>query len=289
MHDLEVSQILRTARDRLAAIGISSSRLDAEVLLAHVLGVNRTQLLTAHEDALLGAQVAQFEALVSRRLRYEPIAYLVGEKEFYSRDFYVTSDVLIPRPETEGIVDRVLQSIPIAQRAEWSGRILDLGTGSGCLAITLASLLPKSAMVAVDLSEPAIAVAKKNAHRHGVSNRIAFVEGDMTDLLFLKRLGSFDVVVSNPPYISDEDYETLLPDVRLHEPKLALVADEAGLYCYRHIAEGLKEVLSPNGTAILEIGDTQGVAGERLFAAYDMHAHVDRDYAGQDRYVVVKA
>ncbi|MBF0171634.1 MAG: peptide chain release factor N(5)-glutamine methyltransferase [Nitrospinae bacterium] len=231
--------------------GLSATpRLDAELLLAHVAGTDRTGVVTRGAAPLPSDVADRFRALLERRRALEPVAYLVGEQEFYGRPFTVTGAVLIPRPETEGLVEAAL-----ARGGAKPRRVADIGTGSGCIAVTLACERPAWEIVAVDLSPAALAVAQANARRHGVDRRIAFVQGDLVAPLD----GTFDLIVSNPPYVAD-DAPTVAEGVRRHEPALALFAGADGLDLIRRLVTDAPPRLAPGGWLLMEIGDAQGEA-----------------------------
>lgn len=251
-------EALEVAARRLAPS--PHARRDAELLLMRVLGHDRAWLLT-HPDASLNLeQSQQFESWIERRARHEPVQYILGEQEFYGLSFRVTPDVLIPRPETERLVEAVLQRVPAERRL----RICDVGTGSGAIAVVLAHALPQAELTALDHSCAALAVAEENAERHGVTGRIRFVE---SDLLAAVRGERFDVAVSNPPYVADS--ETLEPQVRDYEPHGALFAGATGLEVYRRLIPEAREALDTGGWLIMEIGHGQreGLAG--LLADWD--------------------
>jgi release factor glutamine methyltransferase len=239
----------------LAGVGIETARLDAEVLLAHACGVSRASLMAGLSvDA---DTAAKFRRMVTRRASREPVAYLIGGKEFFSLDFEVTPAVLIPRPETETLVEAALKFL--APRRE--PRILDIGTGSGAIAIAVAANVPNARIVATDISKEALEVAHRNALRHRCEDRIEFLAAD----LFPDDDSRFDLIVSNPPYVAEADLETLQPEIRLHEPRAALVFGADGLKMYRRIATASRVRLNPDGAVIVEIGAGQATEVEALF------------------------
>ena len=238
------------ARARLAAAS-SHPRRDSEVLLAHVLACDQVQLLTHPERILSALEFDQFEGLLQRRLSYEPMQYILGEQEFFGLRFEVTPDVLIPRPETEHLVEAVLR---VQQKAD----ILDVGTGSGAIAVALAHALPGARLTAVDTSPAALEVARRNAQRHGVADRVAFRHSD----LLASVEGQFDVVVSNPPYVAEA--EVLEPQVARYEPRAALYAGPTGLEIYQRLIPQAREHLRPRGWLLLEMGFGQSAALRRL-------------------------
>lgn len=226
----------------------STARRDAELLLMRAAGRDRAWLLTHPETELTAGQITEFEGWVARRARHEPIQYILGEAEFYGLTFQVTPDVLIPRPETEHLVEAVLERVA----RDASLRICDVGTGSGCIAITLAHELPATQVTALDTSVTALEVAKGNAVRHGVDGRTRFFE---SDLLNAARSEKFDAIVSNPPYVRDE--EILEAQIRDYEPHDALFAGPTGLEVYRRLIPQAREGLDPGGWLLMEIGHGQ--------------------------------
>jgi release factor glutamine methyltransferase len=267
---LTVREALGRAAQRLRESAILSARLEAEMLLAHVLGTRRLDLHAAGDRELGAAEVAAFEALLERRGRGEPVAYLTGRKEFYSLELLVTPDVLVPRPETEMLVDRVIAVRP--------RRLLDLGTGSGCVAVACAVHLPGCEVTATDVSGNALAVARRNAERHGV--RIRFLEGDLYAALPLGE--RFDVIASNPPYVRAGEAAR----VATHEPLLALDGGPEGLTLLARVIEGAPGALAPGGTLLCEIGEDQEADALRLAGGRFASAEVLRDLAGNPRMLV---
>ncbi len=230
---------------------------DAALLLRHALGISHAVQLADPERELTPAQQAAFDALIQRRLANEPIQYITGEQEFYGLALRVTPAVLIPRPETEQLVEAVINEMMQAELdSSQPLRILDVGTGSGAIAIALAFHLPHAHVTAVDLSSAALEVAASNAARHGLASRIRFVASDLLDALPPDEL-PFDVIVSNPPYISTADRASLHPQVRDHEPSAALFAGPDGLDIYRRLIPQARAALRPNGLLALEIGHGQ--------------------------------
>lgn len=232
---------------------------DAETLLLHLIERNRAYLL-AHPEAELAVEDANcYSALIQRRYAGEPIQYIAGECEFYGLPFRVTRDVLIPRPETEHLVEKVAQLAATFDKP----RVVDIGTGSGAIAVALAHLLPSAQITAIDLSPVALDVARANAEQNSVSRRIRFMHGD----LFAPVPGeSFDIAVSNPPYVPESDRNTLAVEVREHEPELALFAGADGLEVYRRLIPAARAAVVPGGFLALEIGSGQAAAIAALLA-----------------------
>jgi release factor glutamine methyltransferase len=250
----KAGEALQAARARLAAIS-KNPRRDADLLLAHVLGCDQTALLTHPERLLSAAKLEQFDRLVERRLASEPMQYLTGEQEFFGLRFEVSPAVLIPRPETEHLVEAVLERF----KREEAVRIVDVGTGSGAIAVALAHALPHSRVTAVDLFPAAIEVARRNAERHGVTDRLTLLT---SDLLAAVDSAGFDAVVANPPYIAEG--EVLEPQVANYEPHSALYAGATGLEVYARLIPQAAGVLKPGGWLLLEIGYGQSSAVRNL-------------------------
>jgi release factor glutamine methyltransferase len=233
------------------------ARRDAETLLLSTIRLDRAALLARWKEQLDGEEARGYLALIERRLSGEPIQYILGETEFYGLRFRVTRDVLIPRPETEHLVEKA-----IALAARYAApRIVDVGTGSGAIAVTLAHELPRATVTAIDLSAPALAIAQENARRNEVDVR--FLRGD---LLAPVAEAGFDIVVSNPPYVASGDRTTLAVEVREYEPALALFAGDDGLDVYRRLIPAAFRALTPGGVLGLEIGYGQAAAIEALLA-----------------------
>ena len=246
-----VRRVLQWTTEYLAEHGSESPRLEAEILLAHARRCPRIALYTHFDEVLSDDARAAMRELVQRRANLEPVAYLVGHREFFSLDFEITPDVFIPRPETEALVVETLAAI----QDKPSPRVLELCTGSGCLPIAVAVNAPRVAVTAVERSEPALMVARRNASRHDIADRVTFLEGDLFDPV--DPAATFDVVVSNPPYVSEEDSDRLQPDVRMHEPHEALFAGRDGLDVIRRIIAAAPQYLVDGGTLLLEYSPEQ--------------------------------
>lgn len=258
-------------------------------MLAHILQLSRIQLYTQFDRPLTEIELAEFKALLKQRCDRKPLAYLLGKKEFYSMDFYVDESVLIPRTETEMLVDETLRDLSplpgsvLQSEKEKTIHILEIGTGSGCIAITLAKHLPKSKIVTVDISPQALEVAKKNAEKHQVSDQIIFKEADFLDANFSSGTASFDYIVSNPPYIPKDDISKLEPELH-QEPLSALDGGRDGLDFYRKLLPWSQKHLAENGTLLLEIGFNQGKDLEELALKNNFSSFkILKDLAGQDR------
>ena len=236
-------------------------------------------LYTGFDRPLADAELDAYRVLVKRRAAREPVAYLLGEREFRSRSFRVTPAVLIPRPETEDVVDAALETI--ADRTE--PLVADLGTGSGCIAVSIAVERPDARVHALDVSAPALAVARENASRHGVTERVTFVEGDFAHPLGSP--GSFDLVVSNPPYVAQDEMADLAPEVRDHEPARALTPGPDAFSAYRAVIAAASRLLRPGGALVLELPNDRTA---ELRALAPEGAEVRTDLAGHDRILIVR-
>lgn len=249
-----------TAKD-FADRGIETSRLDAELIVGHALGLGRVQLYMDLDRPLTDAERGAIRDLVKRRRQHEPVAYIVGAKEFWGRRFAVSPAVLVPRPDTEALVERALELVP----DDGGGRVLDVCTGSGIIGLTLAAERAGLEVHLTDLSADALSVARANAEALGVADRVRCFQGD----LFGPVAGEapYRLVTANPPYIPDADVEGLAPDVKDHEPRLALAGGADGFAVHRRIAEEAPRVLAPGGTLLIEVGAGQAPALEALLGA----------------------
>ncbi len=271
---------------QLAQTAVDSPRLSAEVLLAHVLGVDRLRLLVDRNMLLTPEQYAQAHALVLRRAQGEPVAYLTGNREFYGRAFAVTPDTLIPRPETELLIDTACKEHS-AQPSSLPLYFADLGTGSGCIAVTMAAEHAHAHGVAVDINAKALSVARTNAHTHGVAQRLTFLQADFSTHIFAP--ASFHMILANPPYVSALEYDTLDHEVRNYEPKIALVpraAHASGLEDACQILDLASTWLKPGGLLLMEIGCHQGKALLDAVKSRSSHwdtARIIPDLARRDR------
>ena len=266
--------------------GVPNPRLDAEVLLGHLLEKSRLQLYLHFEMPVFQEHLTPFRELIKKRIEHTPVSYLTNRKEFMSVDFYVDERVLIPRPETEQLVETILTT-----ETGDSQRVLELGTGSGVIATSLAVHQPEWDIIATDISESALAVAQKNAETHVPAAQIRFLSGDLFEpIKAMDPDGEirFDWIVCNPPYIKKTEWDTLSPDVRDYEPEIALFAGEDGLAVIRRLIVEAPEYLTPNGKLILEIGDAQADAIRTLINAEPAYCtyKLIKDYAGKERIVL---
>ena len=265
---------------------IPNPRLDAEVLLGHLLEKSRLQLYLHFEMPVFQEHLTLFRELIKKRIARTPVSYLTNQKEFMSLDFYVDERVLIPRPETEQLVETILTT-----KTENPQRLLELGTGSGAIAASLALQQPEWEIVATDISEPALAVARKNAETHACTAQIEFLSGDLfepIDAVNTNGNPRFDWIVCNPPYIKNTERDTLSPDVRDYEPEIALFAGADGLAVIRRLIAEAPKYLAPNGKLIFEIGETQADSVRALIDAESAYCTYKllKDYAEKERIVL---
>ena len=267
---------------RRAMVAEANARLEAWLLLGAATGRTRADLMAMSQDRLTPEVETRLAKLVDRRLAHEPIAYILGEREFWSLPFAVSPDVLIPRPESETLVEAALEAVPDRSAPL---RVLDLGTGSGCLLIALLSELPQATGLGVDLSQAALTVAETTAAHLGLGHRADFQLRDWGRGLN----EHFDLVVSNPPYIAEFEWRHLPPDVREFEPALALAGGPDGLTAYRALAPDCARLVVPGGTVVLEIGQGQGDAVEALLTRRGLTV-IQRcqDLAGIERCVIAR-
>lgn len=273
---------LNQALDTLVRAGIDSARLDTQLLLAHVLCMTREELLMRESVEMTEFQSAQFAALVARRASRIPISQLLGRKEFWGLTFKVSADTLTPRPDSETIIEALLAHQP---RRSAQLRILDLGTGTGCLLLAALSEYPQSRGLGVDISERALAVAAENAASLRLEKRAEFKKSVWNSAIN----GVWDIVISNPPYIPAGEIQGLAPEVSRHEPRLALDGGSDGLDCYREITRFLPEILAESGMALLEVGRGQAQDVASLGQSHGLSlAGIACDLSGVGRCVILK-
>ncbi len=283
-----IGALLQWTTDFFNRRQVDEPRLSAELLLAHALHCTRMQLYTQFDVEPPEQQLQGFRELVKKRGENVPVAYLIGKAWFYSLEFAVTPDVLIPRPDTETLVEHIIMRVRQAPGWE-TPNILDLCTGSGCIAITLAKHLPNAKLVATDVSEKALAVAAENAKTLGVADRVQFLQGDLlTPVLALAPPAQFHVIASNPPYIASGDIAGLPPQVRDHEPHLALDGGPDGLNALRKIVQEAQPCLLPGGMLAVEIAYNQAAVAQGVAegAPWLASHKLLRDAAGRDRCIV---
>ena len=281
---MTIKEALRQASKTLASGSIEDAPLEAELLLMHLLGIDRAKLYARLEDELSPGDAQAFAQLLKRRLSHEPIAYILGHREFFGHDFYVAPGVLIPRPESELLVEKALDFV----KSEFPCRdpiIAEIGTGSGAIAISLALLLPNAKIYASDISPRALSIARVNCEKHGVQDRVYLLEGDLLDPL----PEAMDIILANLPYIRDEELSELSAEIRMFEPMEALAGGRQGMDKVRQLLGKTRGKLRPRGLVLLEIGAGQGRAVASLAKDLFPRARVElaRDLAARVRVLSV--
>lgn len=277
-----IEQLLVEGKRLLKDAHIETWALDAEVLLSHILSFSRVQLFTNSKDKLLEEQEIKFKEFIYKRLQGTPIQYLTNEQEFMSLPFYVNESVLIPRQDTEILVETALNLI----NKEKETQILDLCTGSGCIGISMAYYAPYSNIIGIDISDSALKVAEYNAKINGVNDRISFVKSNLFNEVPNSLKGKLDMIISNPPYIPTKDIKMLMKEVREHEPSIALDGGQDGLDFYKLIIKDGKEYLKSGAILIFEIGYNQGkIVSQVLKSSGFKEVEIKKDLAGLDRVV----
>jgi release factor glutamine methyltransferase len=286
MSDWTIQKLLNWITDYLTQRNVDAPRLSAELLLSHVLGLKRIELYTQYNQPVAQEQLDQLRGLVKRAGQHEPVAYLVGRTEFYSMEFDVTPDCLIPRPETELLVQRAIEFL---RKRTGPQLVCDLCTGCGVIAVAIARNVPDAKIIATDISESALGVAAQNVEKHKLQERVELRRGDLFEPL-VAQLDLFDVIACNPPYVSAAEYEALEKNVKDYEPRLALHAGADGLDFYRRIAGKVDGYLKPDGVLLLEIGYQQGEAVRELFERSGLFAEVrtEKDINRNDRIIVAQ-
>ena len=283
---LSAHRLLERGASELREAGVSEARFEAELLLRHALGCSREALFARLHEPAAAEAVGHYFQLLERRRGRVPIQHILGTQEFFGLSFRVTPSVLIPRPETEGVVDEALAALSASSKS--APRIADIGCGSGCIAVALACERPEAAILAIDASPAALAVARENAAAHGVDERITFLHGDLLDPL-VERGEKLDLVVSNPPYVVDAEFSDLAPEVKEHEPRMALAGGADGLATITRLLEGVGAVLDKGGVVVMEIGKGQDrPAAERVLSAGLDLLRIVPDLAGIPRVVVAR-
>lgn len=273
-----IRRVLAWTAEDFAGRGIETARLDAELLVAHALGLGRVQLYMDLDRPLTDAEREAIRAVVVRRRKHEPVAYITGKKEFWGRSFTVSPAVLVPRPDSETVIERALELV------QGEARVLDLCTGSGILGLTIAAEREGVQADLTDLSPEALAIARQNAEALGLAERVRLFEGDLFAPL---RDEAYALITANPPYIPEGELTGLAPDVREHEPRMALVAGDDGFSVHRRIIAGAPRFLAPGGTLLIEVGAGQAPELERLIRerGWADHTARHRDLGGTERVV----
>jgi len=288
MTEWTIKKLLNWISDYFADKGLDAPRFRGEMLLAHVLDTKRIELYTNFDQPVSASKLDQLRDLVKRASRGEPISYLIGRTEFYSLTLKVTPDCLIPRPETELLVER---SIELLRHRKGSQLIGELCTGSGCVAVAIAKNFPQANIIAADSSEKALSVAADNVQMHSLADRVKLLRGDLFEPV-IAELGErkFDLLVSNPPYVTDEEFENLDPGVKDYEPPTALRGGPDGLGIIRRIINQSADFLKPDGILMLEIGYRQGPQVRKLISDTGLFGNVQiqKDLSGHDRIAIAE-
>lgn len=279
---MNIKELLKRSDQFLAERGIESSRLDVEVLMADLLDMERINLYVKYDYPLKSNEIDTYREMIKKRAQRVPVAYITEKKEFMSLEFKVKEGVLIPRPDTENLVEAVIEYC--RQNELQSPQIIDVGTGSGAIAVSLAHYLSEAKVVGVDLSAQALKVARQNMEKHELSERMSILKSDLLAEFIKREINGIDIIVSNPPYISEAEMEELPPEVK-KEPKTALEAGEDGLDYYRRLIPEAEKVLKNGGKIFLEIGYQQAEAVSNLFGENWSQIEVKKDYSENDRIV----
>lgn len=282
-----INALLAWARQGLDRAGIENAAQESRWLVGHALGLEPHQLASQAEQPVSPDKQMQAEALVSRRVAHEPLQYILGTQEFCGIEFHVNPAVLIPRPETEVLLQEALRAVDLNKDSV----LVDVGTGSGCLAVTLARILQRTRILAVDYSPEALAMAKANAERQMLAERIEFIEGDLLSPLRDRGLtGQVDVIVSNPPYIAESDWAGLQPEIRGFEPRSALISGPTGTEFHERLLRESKEYLALGGSLVMEIGQGQCPAVQKMAEQLGGYTPVEiaKDGAGIERIVIFR-
>ncbi len=288
MADWTIQKLLNWVTEYLTSKGVDSPRLSAELLLSHALGLKRIELYTQFNKPVAGQQLDRLHDLVERAGQYEPVAYLTGKTEFYSLELSVTSDCMIPRPETELLVQRAIEFLRTRRGVQF---VCDLCTGCGCIAVAIAKNFPDSRIIATDISTAALRVAAQNVEKYQLKDGIKLLKGDLFEPIMPHLdVDKFDLIVCNPPYVSADEYEKLDKNVKDYEPKVALFAGDDGLDVYRRVIEKADHFLKPDAGLMLEIGFAQGPAVKDMLEQTGAFAEIkiERDLHNNDRIVTAK-
>jgi release factor glutamine methyltransferase len=296
MADWTIQKLLNWTTEYLTSKGIDSPRLSAELLLSHVLGLKRIELYTQFEKIVTGQQLDLLHGLVKRASQKEPIPYIVGKTGFYSLELDITTDCMIPRPETELLVERAIEFLRSRTGKQF---VCDLCTGSGCIAVAIARNYPDCRIIATDISDAALSVAARNIEKHQLKERVRLLCGDLFDPIMPQLdVEKFDLIVCNPPYVSADEFEKLGKNVKDYEPKLALFAGDDGLDIYRRIVGRVEQFLKPDAALMLETGYRQGQAVKQLLESLDStrdrqagcfgEITIEKDFHGNARIVIAK-
>jgi release factor glutamine methyltransferase len=283
-----IQKLLNWVTEYLTSKGIESPRLSAELLLSHVLELKRIDLYTQFDKQVPQDQLDKLHELVKRAGLYEPVAYLTGKTEFYSLELEITADCMIPRPETELLVQRAIEFLRTRSGVQY---VCDLCTGSGCIAVAIAKNFPDARITATDISAAALEVAARNVEKHRLKEQVRLLCGDLFEPVIQQLdVSQFDLIVCNPPYVSTSEYENLDKNIKDYEPQSALLAGEDGMDVYRRIIEKVDDFLKPSAALMLEIGYAQGSTVRELLEQTGAFAEVkiEKDFHDNDRIVTSK-
>ncbi len=281
---LTVLEAIQLSTDYLAKKGVESPRTNAELMLAEILSCKRIDLYMSFDRPISEEEKVKYREFISRRGKREPLQYILGKVEFYGLDFYVNNDVLIPRQETEILVEKVIESINGAKQT----KILDVGTGTGNIPVCIAGNSESVLIKSFDVSEEALTVAKSNIEFHGLSNRIAIEKIDLFDDSKLNTIGTYDIIVSNPPYVSQSEYNSIQPEILSYEPAVAVTDYADGYKFYKRLADVGTKLLNHEGKLFLEVGIGQSEAVNELLMQDYKNTTVVKDYLGIDRVVIAE-
>ncbi|MDB9823084.1 peptide chain release factor N(5)-glutamine methyltransferase [Deltaproteobacteria bacterium] len=284
-----IKDLLAVTTDYLKNKKMDNPRLCAETLLAHQLNISRIKLYLSFDQPLNEKDISRYRSMIKRRLKREPTQYITGVQEFWSLEFFVGSQALIPRPESEVLVEQVLSIYGDENFAEERPVILDLGTGSGAIAVSLARELQGAIIWASDISDEALRLARLNSEKHGVESRIHFIQGDLFRP-FVEKSFKFDIIISNPPYIAPEDYEILPPEVRDYEPRLALDGREGGIFFIEKIIRESSDYLKSDGWLLIEMDPSQTLKALNMIeeSGYFGEKRCIMDYSQRERVVIAR-
>jgi len=288
MQNWTIQKLLNWTAEHFTEKGLDSPRLAAELLLSHVLDIKRIELYTKFDKPVTKEQLDRLHDLVKRAGQNEPIAHIVGKTEFYSLELDITPDCMIPRPETELLVERAIEFLRTRSGEQF---VCDLCTGSGCIAVAIAQNYLDCRIIATDICDAALNLAAKNIEKHQLKERITLLCGDLFDPIMPQLdVDKFDLIVCNPPYVSAPEFEKLGKSVRDYEPKMALFAGDDGLYICRRIVEKVDQFLKPDAALMLEISYSQGQAVRELLEQADCFSEIkiEKDFQNNDRIAIAK-
>jgi len=281
---LNIKEVLVNTEEYFQKNGIESARLDAEVLLAELLDMERIKLYVNFDYPLNDEEISQYREMIKKRAQHIPVAYIIGHKEFMSLDFYVNKNVLLPRPETEILVEYLIDCFQ--EKEMDTVNIVEVGTGSGAIMVSLGNYLDNARILGVEIEEGALEVTRKNIERFSLDDRLKVTKGDLLKPLIKREIKNVDLVVSNPPYISEEEMDKLPPEVK-KEPAKALYGGRAGLDIYKDLIPQSRQVLKDNGMLALEIGYQQAEAVKNILVENNFKdIDVRKDYADKDRFII---